>query len=356
MPDSLHLTTLVCDWGDTLMVNFPGQRGPMAAWSQVVPVEGALEALSALRSRFRLVVATNAAESRAAQVRQALDRVGLGGLFSAVFTAAELGARKPDPAFFAAIQSVLGLDPQSVLMLGDDYTVDVLGAKQAGWRAAWLNPRRTPAPGLLPQQDIELTGWDELQARLETPALPDYAKCLSWILAQPVSPNLLAHVQAVASAAYQLALWLQAAGKPVDPLLAHRGAMLHDLAKLRAIRQPGEQRLGHAELAALLLRDMGQPELAEIARRHPLFALTQPDHAPRSWEEKLVYFADKLVEGSRVAGLDERIASLRRRYPADEERIAAMTPAIAALQDEFCAAIGIPPAELAPRLKAAFQS
>jgi HAD superfamily hydrolase (TIGR01509 family) len=350
-----NLTTLVCDWGDTLMVNFTAQRGPMAAWSEVAAVAGAAAALNELQKKYRLVLATNAAESRSAQVRQALARVGLDGYFSAVFTAAELGSRKPEPAFFRSIQSVLGLESRDLLMLGDDYAIDVLGAKQAGWRAVWFNPRQSAAPGLLPQQDLDLTHWSHLPDLLASPVLPDYAQCISWILSQPASPNLLAHVQAVAAAAYQLALWLRAQGLNVDPILAHRGGLLHDLAKLKAIQRASEQRIGHAELAAMILRDLQQPVLAEIARRHPLFTLRQPEDAPRTWEEKLVYFADKIVEGAHVAGLEERIASLRRRYPADDARIAAMTPALIDLQAEICAAAGIPPADLAPRLKSAFQ-
>jgi putative hydrolase of the HAD superfamily len=289
-------------------------------------------------------------------VRQALARVGLDGFFSAVFTAAELGARKPEPDFFASIQSVLGLEARDLFMIGDDYAVDVLGAKLAGWRAAWYNPRQSAAPGLLPQQDVEMVHWSQLADMLDRPKNPGYTQCIAWILSQPASPNLLAHVHAVAAAAYQLALWLRANGLSVDPILTHRGGLLHDLAKLETLRRAPAQRVGHAELAAMILHDLQQPALAEIARRHPLFTLRHPDLAPRTWEEKLVYFTDKLVEGSRIAGLEERVLSLRRRYPDDDAHIAAMTPALIDLQAEICAAAGISPELLASRLKSAFQS
>lgn len=99
-----------------------------------------------------------------------------------------------------------------------------------------------------------------------------------------------------------------------------------------------------------MLQDRGEPLLAQCA----LFAILQPELAPRAWEEKLVYFADKLVEGARIAGLDDRVASLRQRYPHDSEKIAAMAPALYTLQDEFCSALQIQSSELIPCLKNAF--
>ena len=356
MNSNSPLTTLVFDWGDTLMVNIPDQSGPMAKWPTVAAVEGALPALSMLSGRFTCLLATNASDSRSHEVRQALARVGLDAQFKAVFTSGELGFRKPDPRFFSAIQSVLGLDPEKILMIGDDYRSDILGARQAGWRGLWFNPAGKTAPGLLPIQDGEVTHLADLPALLDSPLLPGYSQCLYWLQGQPLTQTLLAHVHAVGSTAYLLAVWLRAKGQQVDPLLAHRGGLLHDLAKLKALERGPEQRTGHAELAALMLNDLGQPALAECARRHPLFTLQHPELAPRSWEEKLVYFADKLVEGGRVAGLEERLASLRQRYPSDSEKISAMAPALLALQDELCAALDFPAAELVKRVKTAFYS
>jgi putative hydrolase of the HAD superfamily len=354
MSEPQPIKTIVFDWGDTLMVNDPQQSGPMLTWPTVAAVSGAAPALAALKDHYHLIIATNAADSRSREVRGALAHVGLNDYFEAVFTSGELGCRKPSSAFFQAIQSVLGLNPAQTAMVGDDYRVDVLGAHQAGWVSLWYNPTPKNAPGLRPLHDGEVARLEDLPALLAQPALPGYPTCLTWLEDQQLPHNLLAHVHAVAAAAYQLAVWLRAAGQEVNPVLTHRAALLHDLAKLKAMDRPPEQRIGHAELAARMLLDRGEPVLAECARRHALFAILQPDLAPRTWEEKLVYFADKLVEGARMAGLDDRIASLRQRYPIDSEKIAAMAPALYTLQDELCAAIGIPPSELLPRLKTAF--
>jgi putative nucleotidyltransferase with HDIG domain len=350
------ISTLVFDWGDTLMVNFPAQKGPMRSWPDVAAVEGASTALAALSSRYQCVLATNASDSRARDVYLALARVGLDGYLKAVFTSGELGFRKPDPRFFRGLQSVFNLDPDQMALIGDDYRTDILGAQLAGWCSIWYNPSGGAAPGLVPTHDAEVLCLSDLPGVLASSILPGFARCLSWLQEQYLSQSLIAHVQAVAAVAYLLAVWLRAAGEPVNPLFAHRGGLLHDLAKLKALESPPEHHIGHTELGARMLKDHGEPLLAECVRRHGLFALIQPELAPRTWEEKLVYLADKLVEGSRVAGLEVRVASLRKRYQADNEKIAAMVPDLFALQAQLCAAMGFPEAELLRRIRTAFNS
>jgi putative nucleotidyltransferase with HDIG domain len=348
------ITTLVFDWGDTLMRVFPQFNGPMWSWPEVSAVDGAADALSGLQDHYHLVIATNAPDSRSRQVRQALARVGLDRYFKSIFTVSELGVRKPDRAFFQAVESVLRQEPGQLMMVGDSYHIDVLGAQGAGWTAAWYNPSGRAAQGLMPLHDLEITHLANLPAVIESPRLPGYATCLSWLQGQEVPYSLLAHVHGVAAAAYQMAVWLRSAGEMLDPLLVHRGGLLHDLAKLKAAHRAPESRISHGELAALMLMDLNYPQLAEIVRRHQLFSLTDPDFQPQTWEQKLVYFADKIIEGGRLASVDERITALRQRYPQNDQRIARTAPALQALQSELCAAAGIPPDELIPRLRSAF--
>ena len=344
-------TTIVIDWGDTLLREFPQYTGPMSTWPEVEALPGAAQALAELKDDYKMVVATNAVDSSSRQVRQALARAGLDHFFSAIFTAHELGARKPALAFFHALQSVLHQEPRQLVMIGDSYRDDILGAQLAGWTTVWFNPSGKASPGLLPLQDLEITRWQDLPSALASPRLPGYATCLSWLQKQEVPYNLLEHVQGVAAAAYQMAVWLRAAWQEVDPLLAHRGGLLHDLAKLKA----ANRRISHGELAGLMLKDRGYPQLAEIAQRHMLFSLIEPDTQPLTWEQKLVYFADKLIERGRLASLEERIAGLRQRYPQDSQRISAILPVLKALEEEICTAAGFPPSELLQRLKASYQ-
>ena len=68
-----------------------------------------------------------------------LARVGLAQRLDAVVTSAVAGARKPDPAIFAAALEVARCKPQEALHVGDSQAEDVEGARAAGIRALLLD-------------------------------------------------------------------------------------------------------------------------------------------------------------------------------------------------------------------------
>jgi HAD superfamily hydrolase (TIGR01549 family) len=93
--------------------------------------EDARPALEFLAAKFPLVSVSNGNAD--------VGRVGLGGLFRASISAREFGVGKPDPRIFHAAAGALDLTPESVLHVGDDATLDALGALNAGMQAAWVN-------------------------------------------------------------------------------------------------------------------------------------------------------------------------------------------------------------------------
>jgi len=68
-----------------------------------------------------------------------LDRIGLHGHFRFSVSASEVGVAKPDSSIFLHACERLGVAPQHVLHVGDDPLADVLGARKAGLRSAWIN-------------------------------------------------------------------------------------------------------------------------------------------------------------------------------------------------------------------------
>ncbi|HQM64074.1 MAG TPA: HAD family hydrolase [Acidobacteriota bacterium] len=134
------------DWGDTLMVDFPGCRGPMIGWPKLEALPGAAEALAALQPAWTLALATNAADSDEAQIRAALRRVDLERWLDRVYCYRRIGHPKPSAAFFESVLRDLGLTAQHVVMVGDDFAKDVQGARRAGLRAVWLNRRTGERP------------------------------------------------------------------------------------------------------------------------------------------------------------------------------------------------------------------
>ena len=131
------------DWGDTLMRDFPEFSGPMAAWPHVKALPNVREVLRHLRPQWTLALATNSVDSDETEIWEALDRVGLRSLLDKVFCFQTIGHSKPSPDFFDYIVKDLGLDRRCMVMVGDGFEKDVLGANRSGIRGIWFNESST---------------------------------------------------------------------------------------------------------------------------------------------------------------------------------------------------------------------
>jgi putative hydrolase of the HAD superfamily len=100
-----------------------------AAWRAAPDAAAALAALRA--AGHRLAVASNFDH----RLPAILAGLGLAPLFEAVLLPADLGAAKPDPAFFAAVAARLAVEPPAAVYVGDDPGQDLAPARAAGWRA-----------------------------------------------------------------------------------------------------------------------------------------------------------------------------------------------------------------------------
>ena len=98
---------------------------------RVTLFEDAQPALQFLASRFPLVSVSNGNAD--------IARVGLSEYFRAAISAREFGVGKPDPRIFHAAAGAVEVSPENVLHVGDDATLDALGALNAGMQAAWVN-------------------------------------------------------------------------------------------------------------------------------------------------------------------------------------------------------------------------
>ena len=73
---------------------------------------------------------------------------------------------KPDIRLCRMIEDRLGLKPDDLWMIGDNYDKDITAAIDAGWHSVWINRRDLPEPARLP--DIEVRTDDELTSVLLT--------------------------------------------------------------------------------------------------------------------------------------------------------------------------------------------
>ena len=90
-----------------------------------------LPCLEALRSDYRLGLLSNG--SRLPEV------VGLSGFFEAVVFAQDHNVAKPERGIFVVAETLLGVAPETAVLVGDHPLNDVVGAKRSGWRAVWID-------------------------------------------------------------------------------------------------------------------------------------------------------------------------------------------------------------------------
>jgi FMN phosphatase YigB (HAD superfamily) len=151
--------TLLFDWGNTIMVDF-ALPGPMYKWEKVAWVPGAEKALQNISANYKCFLATNAGASTTPEVLLALQRVGADKYFSGIFLAKEIGYEKPDKRFFTTIIEHLDLPPSSIVMIGDNYEKDCMGARQAGLKTVFYNARQEAGP--FPMADAVFLNFNDL--------------------------------------------------------------------------------------------------------------------------------------------------------------------------------------------------
>ena len=141
-----HPEVYLFDWGNTLMVDYPGAQGKMCDWSRVEAVSGAVETLRVLSRHARIFVATGAQDSTESDIWKALARVTLDSWIEGIFCQANLGVAKGDPRFLPTILQKLSVAPDQTAMVGDDLHKDVLPALATGITPIWLNPGAIDRP------------------------------------------------------------------------------------------------------------------------------------------------------------------------------------------------------------------
>lgn len=107
-------------------------------------VPGALPVCRTLAGKYKLYIVTNGLKT--VQERR-LDASPLCPFFSGRFISEEMGAEKPSPAFFAAVDArIPDFSPEKALIIGDSLSSDMKGGVAAGIDTCWYNPAGLPAP------------------------------------------------------------------------------------------------------------------------------------------------------------------------------------------------------------------
>ncbi len=144
--------------------------------------------------------------------------------------------------------------------------------------------------------------------------------------------NILEHGVAVKKAAVILAKAIIKNGHKVDLDLIKSGALLHDIGYFKA-HWKGPDFIRHGIEGGKILRKEGLLKEAKIAENHigpgltkedielHGFRLPKKDYLPKTIEEKIICYVDKLVFQDRLGTLKEVVAKFeRKKLPASAKQ------------------------------------
>ena len=154
------------------------------------------------------------------------------------------------------------------------------------------------------------------------------------------------HSRVVGRIAEVLVASRAAAGDRLDAETVVLAAYLHDIGRSPLVA--GDPR-EHNELSALILAAEGLPACAELARRHPIYAVLDPATAPRTMAEKIVFVSDRRG-GMAVETLEERARDTARRHPRYAQEIERAIPLAKEIEREVFSDLGFGIDDLARQL------
>ncbi|GAE91111.1 2-haloalkanoic acid dehalogenase [Gracilibacillus boraciitolerans JCM 21714] len=105
-----------------------------------------VELLELLKNQGKqLAILTNGEEGHQSMK---IEQLGLTQWISEdhIFISGTHGVAKPKKVIFDIVEKKLNLNPTETVYIGDSYEKDIIGAKQAGWKAIWVNYRNKEIP------------------------------------------------------------------------------------------------------------------------------------------------------------------------------------------------------------------
>jgi len=171
--------------------------------------------------------------------------------------------------------------------------------------------------------------------------LPTRAEAIEILGKAGCSKRVIEHCRYVARFSVKVTKALQKKGENVDVQLVEIGGLLHDIGRSKT------HTVDHGFIGSQIARSLNLPQsVVKIIERHVGGGVPKDeakqlgwpprDYLPRTWEERIVCYADKRVEGLRIMpieqALEKYVARLGRNHPAIDR--------IKKLHEEIVAMVG----------------
>jgi len=154
--------------------------------------------------------------------------------------------------------------------------------------------------------------------------LPTWTEALDILVKVGCSKRVIEHCETVSRFSVRVARTFQEKGVNIDIQLVEISGLLHDIGRSRI------HTVDHGFVGGKIVRSLGLPQsLVRAIERHVGGGITREeakslgwanrDYLPITWEEKIVCYADKRVEGLRIVSIEQAlkkyIARLGRNHP-----------------------------------------
>jgi len=150
--------------------------------------------------------------------------------------------------------------------------------------------------------------------------LPSREQAIRLLHESGCSRNVIKHCKAVTELALEIAKACKEKGLNVDLELVEIGALLHDIGRAKT------HSVHHAIIGAKMAKAMGMPEkVISIIKRHVGGGISKQEaerlgwpqdiYIPQTLEEKIVSYADKLINGSRRVPIEKTLADFSGKIP-----------------------------------------
>ena len=149
-------------------------------------------------------------------------------------------------------------------------------------------------------------------------ALPNREQAIELLHKNNCPPQVISHCIAVADIAVEIASKLQRNGQSINIELVEVGALLHDIGRSKI------HTIDHAIVGAQIANSVGLPEtVIKIIKRHVGAGITLEEakelgwprdvYTPETLEEKVVSYADKLIDNSKLVPIETEIKRLQKK-------------------------------------------
>lgn len=133
----------------------------MQAWQLLSPHPDCADGLRRLKSRYKLVALSNGEQAYLEHLERNRMRFG----FDALISVQKAGFFKPHPSVYRTGATLLGLEPDRILMVAA-HAFDIMGARACGYRGAYVNRYRLPYEESPHRPDLEVRDFAELATAL----------------------------------------------------------------------------------------------------------------------------------------------------------------------------------------------